>query len=140
VISETRVRAASSPRAITHPDPDLILTGAPVSRPPRRPTMADWWNSIQKGAQEAAETTKFVSMRTKLQAEVMYVENQIKTCLQKFGVEVFPHMENNNSAQVQQHFTDTKREVENYREQIAAKNVEIAELNKQIENVGKNDA
>ena len=99
--------------------------------------MADWWNSIQKGAQEAAETTKFVSMRTKLQAEVMYVENQIKTCLQKFGVEVFPHMENNNSAQVQQHFTDTKREVENYREQIAAKNVEIAELNKQIENIGK---
>jgi cell division protein FtsL len=46
-------------------------------------------------------------------------------------------MENNNSAQVQQHFTDTKREVENYREQIAAKNVEIAELNKQIENIGK---
>ena len=37
-------------------------------------------------------------------------------------------MENNNSAPVQQHFTDTKREVENYREQIAAKNVEIAEL------------
>jgi transposase len=99
--------------------------------------MADWWNSTQKGAQEAAETTKFVSMRTKLQAEVMYIENQIKTCLQKFGVEVFPHMENNNSAQVQQHFTDTKREVENYREQIAAKNVEIAELNKQIENIGK---
>lgn len=99
--------------------------------------MAEWWNSIQKGAQEAAETTKFVSMRTKLQAEVMYVVNQIKTCLQKFGVEVFPHMENNNSAQVQQHFTDTKREVENYREQIAAKNVEIAELNKQIENIGK---
>ena len=70
--------------------------------------MADWWNSIQKGAQEAAETTKLVSMRTKLQAEVMYVENQVKTCLQKFGVEVFPHMENNNSAQVQQHFEEIK--------------------------------
>ena len=27
--------------------------------------MADWWNSIQKGATEAAETTKLVSMRTK---------------------------------------------------------------------------
>ncbi len=99
--------------------------------------MADWWNSIQKGAQEAAETTKLVSMRTKLQAEVMYVENQVKTCLQKFGVEVFPHMENNNSAQVQQPFTDTKRELENYREQIAGKNVEIAELNKQIESIGR---
>lgn len=32
---------------------------------------------------------------------------------------------------------DTKREVDNYREQIAAKNVEIADLNRQIENVGK---
>ena len=66
--------------------------------------MADWWNSIQKGATEAAETTRLVSLRTKLQAEVMYVESQIKGALQKFGVEVFPHMENNNSAQVQQHF------------------------------------
>ena len=37
----------------------------------------------------------------------MYIESQIKTVLQKFGVDVFPHMENNNSAQVQQHFTDT---------------------------------
>ena len=37
-------------------------------------------------------------------------------------------MENNNSAQVQQRFTDTKREVENYREQIAAKNVEMPSL------------
>lgn len=134
VISRTETsaepaRAASDRRPTPH-----------SSRAPRGTTdftMADWWNSIQKGAQEAAETTKFVSMRTKLQAEVMYIENQIKTCLQKFGVEVFPHMENNNSAQVQQHFTDTKREVENYREQIAAKNVEIAELNKQIENIGK---
>ena len=91
----------------------------------------------RKGATEAAETTKLVSMRTKLQAEVMYIESQIKTVLQKFGVDVFPHMENNNSAQVQQHFTDTKREVENYREQIAAKNAEIAALNAQIENIGK---
>lgn len=99
--------------------------------------MADWWNSIQKGAQEAAETTKFVSMRTKLQAEVMYIENQIKTCLQKFGVEVFPHMENNNSAQVQQHFTEAKREVDVFREQVAAKNAEIADINRQMENVGK---
>lgn len=32
---------------------------------------------------------------------------------------------------------DTKREVDNYREQIAAKNAEIADLNRQIENVGK---
>jgi uncharacterized membrane-anchored protein YhcB (DUF1043 family) len=39
-------------------------------------------------------------------------------------------MENNNSAQVQQHFTDTKREVDNYREQVAAKNAEIAGLNR----------
>ena len=67
----------------------------------------------------------------------MYVENQIKTCLQKFGVEVFPHMENNNSAQVQQHFTDTKREVENYREQIGEERGDCHELNKQIENIGK---
>lgn len=102
--------------------------------------MADWWNSIQKGATEAAETTRLVSLRTKLQAEVMYVESQIKGALQKFGVEVFPHMENNNSAQVQQHFVDVKREVDGYREQIAAKNVEIAELNTQIENVGKDAA
>jgi len=29
--------------------------------------------------------------------------------------DVFPHMEHNNSAQVQQHFTDTKREVDSYR-------------------------
>ena len=33
-----------------------------------------------------------------------------------------------------------KREVDGYREQIAAKNVEIAELNTQIENVGKDAA
>lgn len=35
----------------------------------------------------------------------MYIESQIKGALQKFGIDVFPHMENNNSAQVQQHFT-----------------------------------
>ena len=102
--------------------------------------MSDWWGSIQKGAADAAETTKLVSMRTKLQAEVMYIESQIKGALQTFGTAVFPHMENNNSAQVQQHFTDTKREVDNYREQIAAKNAEIADLNRQIENVGKDPA
>lgn len=67
--------------------------------------MSDWWSSIQKGATDAAETTKLVSMRTKLQAEVMYIESQVKGALQKFGTDVFPHMENNNSAQVQQHFT-----------------------------------
>ena len=99
--------------------------------------MADWWNSIQKGATEAAETTKLVSMRTKLQAEVMYIESQIKTVLQKFGVDVFPHMENNNSAQVQQHFTEAKREVDTFREQVAAKNAEIADINRSMENVGK---
>ena len=38
------------------------------------------------------------------------------------------------------HFVDVKREVDGYREQIAAKNVEIAELNTQIENVGKDAA
>mmetsp|Transcript_41086 Transcript_41086/g.65859 ORF Transcript_41086/g.65859 Transcript_41086/m.65859 type:complete len:115 (-) Transcript_41086:1040-1384(-) len=99
--------------------------------------MSDWWNSIQKGATDAAETTKLVSLRTKLQAEVMYIESQIKGALQKFGTDVFSHMENNNSAQVQQHFTDTKREVDNYREQVAAKNAEIAGLNRQMDNVGK---
>ena len=99
--------------------------------------MSDWWGSITKGATDAAETTKLAAQRTKRQAEVLYLEQQIKGILQKFGVDVFAHMESNNSAQVQQHFTDTKREVENYREQIAAKNVEIAELNKQIENIGK---
>jgi hypothetical protein len=44
-------------------------------------------------------------------AEVMYIESQMKGALQKFGVDVFPHMENNNSAQVQQHFTARGRDV-----------------------------
>ena len=101
----------ASPRAPPPPRPEhpppRALTSPPASRamdPIPLAVMADWWNSIQKGATEAAETTRLVSLRTKLQAEVMYVESQIKGALQKFGVEVFPHMENNNSAQVQQHF------------------------------------
>ena len=61
-------------------------------------------------------------------AEVLYLEQQIKGILQKFGVDVFAHMESNNSAQVQQHFTEAKREVDVFREQVAAKNAEIAEI------------
>ena len=51
--------------------------------------------------------------------------------------DVFQHMESNNSAQVQQHFTEAKREVDAFREQVAAKNAEIADINRQMENVGK---
>ena len=77
--------------------------------------MSDWWGSITKGATDAAETTKLAAQRTKLQAEVLYLEQQIKGILQKFGVDVFAHMESNNSAQVQQHFTEAKREVDVFR-------------------------
>ena len=99
--------------------------------------MSDWWGSITKGATDAADTTKLAAQRTKLQAEVLYLEQQIKGILQKFGVDVFAHMESNNSAQVQQHFTEAKREVDVFREQVAAKNAEIADINRQMENVGK---
>ena len=112
----------------------------PVSPPPPETeprTMSDWWGSITKGATDAAETTRLAAQRTKLQAEVLYLEQQIKGVLQKFGVDVFQHMESNNSAQVQQHFTEAKREVDTFREQVAAKNAEIADINRSMENVGK---
>lgn len=113
----------------------------PVSPPPQKETeprtMSDWWGSITKGATDAAETTRLAAQRTKLQAEVLYLEQQIKGVLQKFGVDVFQHMESNNSAQVQQHFTEAKREVDTFREQVAAKNAEIADINRSMENVGK---
>merc|ERR1712216_442078 len=109
----------------------------PSTLPKRTDAMSDWWGSITKGATDAAETTRLAAQRTKLQAEVLYLEQQIKGVLQKFGVDVFQHMESNNSAQVQQHFTEAKREVDAFREQVAAKNAEIADINRQMENVGK---
>ena len=114
---------------------DAAHLPAPARTEPR--TMSDWWGSITKGATDAAETTRLAAQRTKLQAEVLYLEQQIKGVLQKFGVDVFQHMESNNSAQVQQHFTEAKREVDTFREQVAAKNAEIADINRSMENVGK---
>ena len=49
-----------------------------------------------------------IKQRTKLQAEVMYFEQQIKQIMQNFGVECFPHMEQSNSGLVQQAFLTRK--------------------------------
>merc|ERR1711959_164266 len=73
-------------------------------------TAMSFWDSVTTGAQNAAETTKLVSIRTKLQAEVLYLEQQIK---QNFGVECFPHMEQSNSGLVQQAFLNAQRGIEN---------------------------
>ena len=75
--------------------------------------------------------------RTKLQAEVLYLEQQIKQIMQNFGVECFPHMEQSNSGLVQQAFLNAQRGIEEYRTKIEEKNREINELNQQIENVGR---
>jgi flagellar biosynthesis chaperone FliJ len=96
-----------------------------------------FWDSVATGAQNAAETTKLVSIRTKLQAEVLYFEQQIKQIMQNFGVECFPHMEQSNSGLVQQAFLNAQRSIEEYRAKIEEKTREINELNQQIENVGK---
>ena len=128
--TEQTPRGSSLEQSLTRP-----VSPPPPETEPR--TMSDWWGSITKGATDAAETTRLAAQRTKLQAEVLYLEQQIKGVLQKFGVDVFQHMESNNSAQVQQHFTEAKREVDAFREQVAAKNAEIADINRQMENVGK---
>ncbi|CAL6362051.1 unnamed protein product [Bathycoccus prasinos] len=96
-----------------------------------------FWDSVTTGAQNAAETTKLVSIRTKLQAEVMYFEQQIKQIMQNFGVECFPHMEQSNSGLVQQAFLNAQRGIEEYRAKIEEKNREINDLNQQIDNVGR---
>merc|ERR1712100_527449 len=100
-------------------------------------TAMSFWDSVTTGAQNAAETTKLVSIRTKLQAEVLYLEQQIKQIMQNFGVECFPHMEQSNSGLVQQAFLNAQRGIEEYRTKIEEKNREINELNQQIENVGR---
>ena len=76
-----------------------------------------------------------IKQRTKLQAEVMYFEQQIKQIMQNFGVECFPHMEQSNSGLVQQAFLNAQRGIEEYRAKIEEKNREINELNQQIDNV-----
>ncbi|CAL6369063.1 unnamed protein product [Bathycoccus prasinos] len=96
-----------------------------------------FWDSVTTRAQNAAETTKLVSIRTKLQAEVMYFEQQIKQIMQNFGVECFPHMEQSNSGLVQQAFLNAQRGIEEYRAKIEEKNREINDLNQQIDNVGR---
>ena len=78
-----------------------------------------------------------IKQRTKLQAEVMYFEQQIKQIMQNFGVECFPHMEQSNSGLVQQAFLNAQRGIEEYRAKIEEKNREINELNQQIDNVGR---
>ena len=78
-----------------------------------------------------------IKQRTKLQAEVMYFEQQIKQIMQNFGVECFPHMEQSNSGLVQQAFLNAQRGIEEYRPKIEEKNREINELNQQIDNVGR---
>ena len=67
----------------------------------------------------------------------MYFEQQIKTVMQAFGVECFPHMEQSNSGLVQQAFLNAQRQIEEYRAKIEEKNREIAELNRQIDDVGR---
>ena len=78
-----------------------------------------------------------IKQRKKLQAEVMYFEQQIKQIMQNFGVECFPHMEQSNSGLVQQAFLNAQRGIEEYRAKIEEKNREINELNQQIDNVGR---
>ena len=78
-----------------------------------------------------------IKQKTKLQAEVMYFEQQIKQIMQNFGVECFPHMEQSNSGLVQQAFLNAQRGIEEYRAKIEEKNREINELNQQIDNVGR---
>ena len=85
-------------------------------------------NSIAQKTRQAADATERAAKSTKLKGEIMLIEKNIRNTKEKFGVEVYTAMVSADRATTEHLFNETRRKVEGYEADIAAKRERIQSL------------
>jgi hypothetical protein len=97
------------------------------------------WTKFKKGANAALATTFRETEKAKAIVLIESLKMKIKGKKQRFGVEMFDLMEENDQTKIAAKFAEYKKAIDAYREQIVEKQTLIKGLSKQKEAYVKNE-
>lgn len=89
--------------------------------------MAQWLNKMKAFAEDAADSTSRAAQRAKLEAEIQYLERQIRLCKEKFGVAIWDIF-TTDKAKVDAEYAAHSKEVEGFLADITTKRMAIEQL------------
>ena len=87
-----------------------------------------FWESVTHGARKGASAAKKTAEKSKLQAEIVMLKQQIKQAKQGMGVAIYDALSLANEAEVQRVFESAKGRVDELEAKITEKNGRIEEL------------
>merc|ERR1712216_570207 len=99
----------------------------------------DFFAKMQNAASNAFEQTKIGASKAKLSAEVLYIEDKIKSSKQEFGVCVFNSIVKEDVDERDRILAHFKANSDEMKGQIAAKNKEIADLEQESKAISARD-
>eukprot|EP00294_Goniomonas_avonlea_P004934 CAMPEP_0114559818 /NCGR_PEP_ID=MMETSP0114-20121206/11123_1 /TAXON_ID=31324 /ORGANISM="Goniomonas sp, Strain m" /LENGTH=90 /DNA_ID=CAMNT_0001745311 /DNA_START=93 /DNA_END=365 /DNA_ORIENTATION=+ len=83
---------------------------------------------MKSGAKSAASSTERAAKKTKLQAEIKLLEDNIKDLKKGFGLCAFDHMDTGDQGALQEAFQQFKEQIDAKKEKIADKRTKISAL------------
>merc|ERR1712146_811153 len=87
--------------------------------------MQGFFDSVKKVANDVGAATNKQANITKLQTEIMYLQNRIKNQKSEFGITVFDHMRSGEQALVQQFLQQFDAAITQLEQQVQQKQAEI---------------
>lgn len=92
------------------------------------PPKKSFWDTVSSGAKAGASAAKKAAEKSKLQAEIVMLKQQVKQAKQGMGVALYDALSLANEAEVQRVFEGAKGRVDELEAKVAAKNGRIEEL------------
>eukprot|EP00242_Pyramimonas_sp_CCMP2087_P011081 CAMPEP_0198210584 /NCGR_PEP_ID=MMETSP1445-20131203/20845_1 /TAXON_ID=36898 /ORGANISM="Pyramimonas sp., Strain CCMP2087" /LENGTH=101 /DNA_ID=CAMNT_0043884681 /DNA_START=114 /DNA_END=419 /DNA_ORIENTATION=- len=88
-------------------------------------SMTGMFDSAKKGATTAAESTRVAAQKAQLMTEIKFLERKLTSRKEKFGVDVYESLANNEHAEVDRILAACKTELEEVKASIKAKQTEL---------------
>eukprot|EP00630_Chrysocystis_fragilis_P005868 CAMPEP_0197395078 /NCGR_PEP_ID=MMETSP1165-20131217/6322_1 /TAXON_ID=284809 /ORGANISM="Chrysocystis fragilis, Strain CCMP3189" /LENGTH=107 /DNA_ID=CAMNT_0042920825 /DNA_START=36 /DNA_END=359 /DNA_ORIENTATION=+ len=93
--------------------------------------MTDLWNKMRSGANAAASQIEVAAEKAKLQAEITYLQNRVKTTKKDMGLQIYDAMSIGDQNEVARVFGTFKTQVDSFEAQIQEKRARIEVLDMQ---------
>ncbi|KAK3269618.1 hypothetical protein CYMTET_21951 [Cymbomonas tetramitiformis] len=100
----------------------------------------NFWNQTKQGASDAKDLASLGAQRTKLNTELKFLEQKIKSRKEKFGIAIYGPLVNDNKTDIDAVVLECKKEIDGLEEQERAKLAEIESLKQKMDGIMKGDA
>eukprot|EP00959_Pyramimonas_sp_CCMP1952_P413984 8673650-Pyramimonas_sp.AAC.1 len=88
-------------------------------------TMMGMFESAKKGVEQGGEATSLAAKKIKLQAEIKWLESKLNSRKEKFGIDVYDPLVNNEHGEVDRILSLCKTELEELKKAIQGKQTEL---------------